>query len=533
MVRAMTTGRKYVLGFISVVVIVCLAAVGWHYHLRRTAEQYKATLKAQGEYLSLKQPWPKPLRGDRDKAMAFFQAITQVSRGPTLSSNLVKVMQPVAFGRAMVAWAQPEILDYRGKTNTWGELAEELEKNAAAVDGLRASLNGPGFDFNLYYSAGFATLLPHLAKAKQAAQIFSMATALALHRKQLDLAQTNLLSLLSLSKALHQDRFIISELVEMSIAQIAAVTTWEALQASGWTDAQLDELQEAWLSLDFLEPAKDCFVFERAMTVDSLGDFRDSPPKLLAIMGMSGSSSPGGAGNLAEEIFGGTFRSGLLGLWKNYWSYDDELRFLQITQVHLEALRQSNCSWQASSALIGQRLKALGIEAPSDSGEDNFLELQGHDLRGIFSKAALSRESWVRKTLATSTVKGIVATAIALKRHQMRHGSYPASLENLVPSLLPRLPIDFMDGQTLRYKAESSGGYKLYSVGADLMDGGGLPPKTPPAKTRGWTMEHDWVWPQPATPGEVAEYEAKEIGKFPRPLRRPKPVSPTTTNPGN
>ena len=136
----------------------------------------------------------------------------------------------------------------------------------------------------------------------------------------------------------------------------------------------------------------------------------------------------------------------------------------------------------------------------------------------------------MRKALATQTVKEIVTTAISLKRLQMLHGNHPASLQDLVPSLLPRLPVDFMDGQALRYQNESSGGYKLYSVGVDGIDGGGVAPNSPPAKTRGWTVEHDWVWPQPATAAEVAEYESKEMGKSQRPQRRPKAVSPGATN---
>jgi hypothetical protein len=527
----MTTRRKCALGLAVFGVMIYVAAVGWHYHLRRLTEQHKAILLKQGEYLSLSQPWAKPLRGDRDKAIAFFQALTELSRGSVLSTNHIRVMHPLGFGRAMVAWAQPEIRGASGRTNSWEELAEELKINGPALETVRTALDGPGFDFNLYYAAGFGTRLPHLAKAKQAAQIFSMAATLALHKKDLDAAQTNLLTLLSLSKALHQDRFIISELVQISIAHIAAVTTWEALQASGWSDEQLKELQQAWVSLDFLEPIQNSFIFERGVALDNLTEFRSSPHKLLDFMGMPGGGGAGSRGDVMEQVFGGTLRAGLLGIWNSYWSYEDELGFLQITQVQLEALRQTNCSWKTASARIERELKALRIEVEDDSGDDLFPSLREQNIRALFTKAALSRKNSLRKALGAQTAKEMVTTAIALKRHQMRHGSYPASLEALVPSFLSRLPIDFMDGQTLRYGAESNGAYKLYSVGADGIDGGAKPPEQPPTNTRGWMAEHDWVWPRPATPAEVEEYEAREARKYARPARKPRqPEHAGTTN---
>src|SRR5947207_14194706 len=103
----MTTRRKYALGLAFFGVLLYLAAAGWHYHLRHLTEQQKAMLLKQGEYLSLSQPWPKPPHGDPDKAGAFFQALMQLNRGAVLSTNHVRVMHALAFGRAMGPWPQP------------------------------------------------------------------------------------------------------------------------------------------------------------------------------------------------------------------------------------------------------------------------------------------------------------------------------------------------------------------------------------------------------------------------------------------
>ena len=88
-------------------------------------------------------------------------------------------------------------------------------------------------------------------------------------------------------------------------------------------------------------------------------------------------------------------------------------------------------------------------------------------------------------------------TAIALKRHELRHGKFPADLNALVPEFLAAVPIDCMDGKPLKYMLESDGAFRLYSVGKDGKDDGGDP--TPESKADQqhtlWTGR-DAVWPK-------------------------------------
>lgn len=67
-------------------------------------------------------------------------------------------------------------------------------------------------------------------------------------------------------------------------------------------------------------------------------------------------------------------------------------------------------------------------------------------------------------------------TAIALELYRRLHGRWPDSLEALVPSLLPSLPLDQYTGQPLRYLLRD-GGPILYSIGSDGIDHGGEPPR--------------------------------------------------------
>ncbi len=63
---------------------------------------------------------------------------------------------------------------------------------------------------------------------------------------------------------------------------------------------------------------------------------------------------------------------------------------------------------------------------------------------------------------------------VAIERYRLAHGSYPQSLDLLVPTFLPGLPFDPVDGQMLRYRLTESG-FVLYSIGRDGVDDLGRP----------------------------------------------------------
>jgi hypothetical protein len=67
--------------------------------------------------------------------------------------------------------------------------------------------------------------------------------------------------------------------------------------------------------------------------------------------------------------------------------------------------------------------------------------------------------------------------ALALELHRQRHGNYPATLDPLVPDLLPSLPVDRITGGPLRYRIEEDAPL-IYSLGVDRDDDGGRPQLT-------------------------------------------------------
>ena len=85
----------------------------------------------------------------------------------------------------------------------------------------------------------------------------------------------------------------------------------------------------------------------------------------------------------------------------------------------------------------------------------------------------------------------LVVAACAIERHRIRTGSYPASLDTLVPAELQAVPLDVLTGRPLQYR-RTDGSFVLYSVGWDAHDDSGAFGKVLFDDQRG-----DWVWRYP------------------------------------
>jgi len=108
----------------------------------------------------------------------------------------------------------------------------------------------------------------------------------------------------------------------------------------------------------------------------------------------------------------------------------------------------------------------------------------------------------------SETERELALAAIALKRYHLRHGWSAPNLAALVPEFLPHIPRDIMDGGDLRYRVNPDGTWILYSVGENGVDDGGDPDSPRgQARAESFTRGRDAVWPQPATPEEIARVE--------------------------
>jgi hypothetical protein len=98
----------------------------------------------------------------------------------------------------------------------------------------------------------------------------------------------------------------------------------------------------------------------------------------------------------------------------------------------------------------------------------------------------------------SKTNHDITRIAVALEKHRLLHGAYPASLAPVLAAD-PALAAlhDPFDGQPYRYRRDADGGFTLWGIGPDLKDDGGTPTKLDASGVRQRPFDLVWRIPGP------------------------------------
>lgn len=508
--------RRKILTYVALALGVAIVlAYIHHLWLRQSTEAYIAQLKVQGEPMELTQVLPSPVplaRNSADalrKAAALFDADTSM-----LQTNYLDGMVMVAPGKAMICWQQPDVRSIYG-TNSWEAIAAAVSRNERSFTLLQQIIARPNFNFHIQYERGVAGLNftnLYLAESRRMAQQLETAALCDLHQGDTVTAVRNLRAMLAIVEATRDERLVISELVRIAIANIALTVNWELLQSANLTDAQLADLQHDWMSLGFIRGNEEALEMERVLGRITLRKWRSSSAGLQKNLELSRKAGELiGLSNEKETLWERTKAATEIFMWRNWWSYPDELRALKGYEVLLATARfvETNHSFQIAYRSQESRLEAVRINEHNDDFSD-FFDPGKMDMHSLLSRSIVILSGAGRRVMTAETAKDAVITAIALKRYQLKNGNYPATLDLLVPDFIPSVPIDPVDGRPLHYRRNTDGAFLLYSVGENGRNDGGNPALAKGAESSDyyWLSSDalDWVWPQPATPKEIQQY---------------------------
>lgn len=472
--------------------------------------------------MELKEVIPPPLSPAENSLELFLRAIALWNTNRTaLDSNPPPLMRMVAPGKAMVAWAQPDVRKSGedGATNSWDEMQTAVDQDRAAIGLLHELIAHPKLDFYIAYERGFAdqtffTNL-HLIQLKKSALLLSSVAIVDLHNHRPDAAVQHVRTMLVLGDALRDQRTEISELVRLAIVSAAHSSTWEMLQSDQVTDAQLVSLQNDWERQEFVQSYEAAVTTERLVGDNMLKQWRSSNAELKKCVGVGNAVLEAlGQGNPDPPTFFQEVKfSTQIFMWRYWWSYTDELRVLQGHEALVESARYANTNGAFVAAYERQqvRLGELGI-AQLTGAMERLFQPGPPDLHSVLSASVVTLGNGFKKTYTAEAMKRLTVTAIALKRFQLKQGRYPAQLSGLEPEFLVRVPRDPADGNPLRYRLNSDGTFLLYSIGEDGKDDGG-DEKSAEEKFQRWRSGRDLVWPQPATDDEVRAWRESKSGK--------------------
>ena len=489
---------------------------------------YLRQLRSQGERLTLAEfDFPKPSKeaNGATALVALTNQFNSLRQDYPIPINFLTTIRLVAPGRAIVRCRQPNLgvnrieqsavggggHGRRGRRSTtpngnisaeeepptnapirasWADLDEQVGKASKTLEEVREALAQPSLKVEIDYTQGIDVRLPHLQVTRAAGNWLALTVLDDLYHRDLDAATTNIIAIAALTRFQKDERLIISQTARWQVGLVGLNLTWEALQASGWTDEQLVTLQQTWRNTSVAEQTISAMEVERTFSRDYFEQARRFPKWNQLRISLLSYAQCGCDGGYSAFI--SDFQDSIHAIaWRLAWLDQDELRFLQRSQLALTRTRDAaeRRAWSAS------HLSDKDFPyARSRYDRWRFL------LSDVFTpNAALN----VLHVFECETQREMTVAAIAIKRYQLRTGTLPPDLASLVPEYLPQLPLDWMDGKPLRYYPNKDETFVLYSVGVDGRDDGGDP--TPIEGGRAYSIwnERDGVWPMPASAAEI------------------------------
>ncbi len=523
-------GRVFLVGLLALVAFLSVE----HFRGRIALARWKKLATAKGKELQPAKFWPLPPAGLGEFSNRFSLAVRDIPQAPILPGAVLALV-PAGPGQARIGsqLPSPALTPSRGASTTWKDLDGQLKAAEPALREIRTLLKNPpataGGDVEKLLRVEWT---PSYTANRITAQALHAAAVNELRRGRLDAAAENLIALAAVAQLYRDDPTLVNQMVRVAVVGIASDTVWAALQSPGWTDPPLAAVQRAWESVFILTNLVRAFQFERATMLYHYDEFRrlsyeEWIQRHELVYKSFGLSLPDSASPTVRFWRHWAIHP----LWSFAWAEQEQVLYLKASQPELEAISQAlahpvgpelmqrlgaihrnyrppMAAWRFYGRL--PLLSEIGSAPPVSTPPAQLHWLPWAPLLEAWLRVKLpGRTEWTsypypvftnawRAGFRNLTRHQMMLAAIALKRYEMRHGQPPADLRALVPEFLSMLPLDFMNGQPLRYRRHAEGGYTLYSVGEDSRDDGGDPTSGPDKSPASDIWEgRDAVWPKP------------------------------------
>jgi hypothetical protein len=500
------------------VLVVAAALLVERWRGQWALSRWKQRMAAKGEIFEANRIWPQPSARGQAFSNQLHCTVEQLPQGLNRYAGQISgiVVQEPGVGRRGSQEPSPTLFYQTDPTNTWKDLELEIRQAQPALHSLQKILSTPPSDMGYDILPRLEKLsIPNFVNIRRAAQALQAAAMSDLHRGDLTGAKDNFVALAAFTKLYAGDPTLVNYMIRVAVLGLSIDTAWDALQADGWTDAQLAELQQAFQCGELLAQMPRTLEAERAFRLFEFDWFSSHSylawlARYQSVYEALGRKTPASPLVLATRYY----REWVFHpLWKFAWADQEELECLENARRELDILREAANT--GSSRELSRRMDSFQAAYCSPSASWRFylaLPLADQMFEIIGSSADKRQYPYPHFTRAWSTsMKNLtlchmLTAAISIKRYESQHGKPPSSLEVMVPEYMAKVPRDFMDGQPLRYQARSGGSFLLYSVADDTQDdqGSSVPQANDHQRPSAWNGR-DWVWPRATPAGHGTE----------------------------
>ena len=264
----------------------------------------------------------------------------------------------------------------------------------------------------------------------------------------------------------------------LMISQMVRFACWEALlpplqaglRSHRLSDSQLADLQRELLSVDLLAGYELGVAGERACS-----------GVWLTLTWKQCDAFSSGVDNEIRRPFYAMLRFKRVA--PRGWAYQNQIEFCRLLDDYL-----TPCVDIDSRTVPPARTRALADAFQRAKGPYSVLVTLVFSLQARFSELYFRGDNLAH----AQTQIDQAGIACALERYRLAQGQYPETLDVLVPQFIPKLPHDLIDGRPLHYRRTTDGDFRLYSVGWNEADDGGVSVLNDEGKPD--LKKGDWVW---------------------------------------
>ena len=304
-------------------------------------------------------------------------------------------------------------------------LRRTVTENSLAILVLDHVESRSGANWDIRYTEGTHADVPPLMEIRLLANVSAAASLVALADGQADDAARHVRLGLVLANSLAQERLLIVQLIRAAVERIALRPLRETLAAGEPSAAALEALATRLAETAGESQAVAGLTGEMKYVntaVAGIAAGRDVP------VGIAANRNPG----YAEAVLAWIIRPVVVAAQTRMLDqFDQTIRYARLT-----------ASERASGRV------SFPLDAPEPWWWKPFPWLQ-------YARSGLTRA--IASSDENEAVRALASTAVALRRHRLAHGAYPAALAELDASLLARPPIDPYTGRLVEYVREGSG----------------------------------------------------------------------------
>jgi hypothetical protein len=424
------------------------------------------------QYLEMLGTPPLPPRGD------YFVDVEEYAKGRPDAAKLIAAGgSPGGFGESLISEQYFKAMERPWSRKEFPALADWLAANENPLALLAEAAKRPRRYDPLLSADGIviAAQMPAVLKSREASRAFSVRAMLRMHDGDLDGAWEDILACHRLARLEAQGPTIIDQLAAVTIDGMASARDEEMLRQPKLSAARIARIRADLAHLPPMRPmAEKVNIGERFMILDAVCSFaRDGFAR-------------NGVGSAQDFFTGQPHEKDATDRFVNFAARalvdcDVALRMGNSMYDRLaEALRKpTRAQRQKAVANINSDVAEMMKKAKDPSSLAwSFLsgprraasQWAGQLLVGMLtpaiSAASEAEDSWRMRWQVTEL-------AFALAAYRADHGTYPATLAELKPKYVQKVPTDMFNGEADLHYTRKGGGYRLYSVGPNGIDDGG------------------------------------------------------------